>query len=151
MSVYSNEVVVSNTPDVAIPAGVNVNNFPATQPISGSVSVSNFPATQPVSGTVSISGTVATTVGGVATATTTQITSNSSNQTLLASNANRKKAIFFFSSGVWDVKLGATASPTSRMLRINASNTLLEVTNYTGIIDAICTTNSKIVDVTEIA
>ncbi len=32
---------------------VNVSNFPATQPVSGSVSVSNFPATQPVSGSVS--------------------------------------------------------------------------------------------------
>lgn len=31
---------------------VLVENFPGTQPISGSVSVSNFPATQPVSGTV---------------------------------------------------------------------------------------------------
>lgn len=59
---------------------VSVNNFPATQPVSGtvavsaiagalpagsnalgSVSVSNFPATQPVSGTVSISGSVAVT------------------------------------------------------------------------------------------
>jgi hypothetical protein len=34
---------------------VNVGNFPASQPVSGSVSVSNFPATQPVSGTVSVS------------------------------------------------------------------------------------------------
>ena len=31
---------------------IDVDNFPATQPISGSVSVSNFPATQPISGTV---------------------------------------------------------------------------------------------------
>lgn len=33
---------------------VNVLNFPATQPVSGTVSVSNLPSTQPVSGTVSI-------------------------------------------------------------------------------------------------
>jgi hypothetical protein len=31
-----------------------VNNFPATQPISGTVGVSNFPATQPISGTVGV-------------------------------------------------------------------------------------------------
>ena len=31
---------------------VDVDNFPATQPVSGTVAVSNFPATQPVSGTV---------------------------------------------------------------------------------------------------
>lgn len=29
-----------------------INNFPATQPVSGTVAVSNFPVTQPVSGTV---------------------------------------------------------------------------------------------------
>lgn len=34
------------------PLTVAVNNFPATQPVSGTVAVSNFPATQPVSGTV---------------------------------------------------------------------------------------------------
>jgi hypothetical protein len=33
---------------------VDVDNFPATQPISGTVAVSNFPATQPVSGTVAV-------------------------------------------------------------------------------------------------
>lgn len=37
---------------------VTVQNFPATQPVSGSVSVSNFPSTQPVSGTVGVSGNV---------------------------------------------------------------------------------------------
>lgn len=31
---------------------VNVGNFPATQPVSGTVAVSNFPGTQPVSGAV---------------------------------------------------------------------------------------------------
>jgi len=39
---------------------VEVLNFPATQPISGSVSVSNFPASQPISGSVTISNFPAT-------------------------------------------------------------------------------------------
>jgi hypothetical protein len=39
----------------ASPLPVTVNNFPATQPVSGAVSVSNLPATQPVSGTVAVS------------------------------------------------------------------------------------------------
>lgn len=46
--------VTANFPAVQV---VSVNNFPATQPVSGSVSVSNFPATQPVSGSISITGT----------------------------------------------------------------------------------------------
>lgn len=33
---------------------VSVNNFPASQPVSGSVAVTNLPATQPVSGTVNV-------------------------------------------------------------------------------------------------
>jgi hypothetical protein len=34
---------------------VDVDNFPATQPVSGTIAVSNFPGTQPISGSVSIS------------------------------------------------------------------------------------------------
>lgn len=39
---------------------VNVDNFPTTQPVSGSISISNFPATQPVSGSISVSNFPAT-------------------------------------------------------------------------------------------
>lgn len=54
------DVVVTNTPlavSVSGTAGtidVHVDNFPSTQPVSGSVSVSNFPSVQSVSGTVNI-------------------------------------------------------------------------------------------------
>lgn len=51
-------------------SSVNVTNFPATQPVSGTVtaSISNFPGTQPVSGTVAAtqSGSWADTVTGAA-------------------------------------------------------------------------------------
>ncbi len=40
----SQEVTFPSAQDVAIPGGVNVGNFPATQPVSGTVSVGNFPA-----------------------------------------------------------------------------------------------------------
>jgi len=40
---------------------VKVENFPATQPVSGSVAVNNFPATQPVSGTVSANASLPST------------------------------------------------------------------------------------------
>lgn len=167
MSVFSPEVEVTNVPDVTVTAGVSVNNFPATQPVSGSVSVSNLPATQPVSGTVAvsnpgltdtelratpvpISGSVTTTPLAASSSTVAQVTSNGSNQTLLAANANRKKAILSFNSGIWDIKLGATASPTSRTYHISAA-TVIEIPVWTGIIDAICTTSGKLVDVTELA
>lgn len=45
-----------DTGDVA----VRVENFPATQSVSGTVAVSNLPATQPVSGTVSVNNFPAT-------------------------------------------------------------------------------------------
>jgi hypothetical protein len=44
-------------------SSVAVNNFPATQPVSGTVAVSNFPATQPVSGTVAATQSGTWTVG----------------------------------------------------------------------------------------
>lgn len=153
MSAFTNEIT----------GDVSVNNFPATQPVSGTVNVGNFPGTQPVSGTVTVQqatgtnlhvtvdGTVATTTGGGSTATTTQISSTGSNQTLLAANASRKRAYFYFTSGVWDIKLGATASATSRLMRVDAQKFLLEIGGYTGQIDAICTTTAKLVDVTEVA
>lgn len=49
-------VTVNNFPATQLVSGaVSVNNFPATQPVSGSVSVNNFPSTQPISGSVSVS------------------------------------------------------------------------------------------------
>lgn len=44
--------------DVAVPEGVNVNNFPASQTVNGSVGVSNFPSSQTVNGTVDVGNTV---------------------------------------------------------------------------------------------
>jgi len=44
----------------ANPLPVSVDNFPATQDVSGTVSVDNFPATQDVSGTVSVDNFPAT-------------------------------------------------------------------------------------------
>lgn len=149
MSAFTNEVIgpLTDTELRAVPV-----------PVSGSVSVSNFPATQ----NVNVTGTVETeikndsgnpipvVIGVSAAASTTQVTSNSANQTLLAANVNRKKLILFFLNGVWDVKLGATASAISRLMRISSSNYYLEITGYTGQVDAICTTSGKFVDATEL-
>lgn len=164
--IYSPDVQVDNPVSVA-GGTISVDNFPATQPVSGNVSVSNLPATQPVSGTVSVgnfpsiqpvSGTVSAVVSGAVSTTPvvsssaniTQVVSNSSSQVLLPANGSRKKVILFFNSGVWFVKLGATASNTSFTYGISSANTTVEVTTWTGPIDAICTTNGKLVNVTEL-
>jgi hypothetical protein len=81
--------------------------------------------------------------------TVTQITSTGANQTLLATNLNRKKAILFFETGLWSVKFGAVASATSKTYMVASSNTTIEVPVWVGQIDAICTTSGKLVDVTE--
>jgi hypothetical protein len=72
---------------------VDVDNFPATQPISGTIAVSNFPATQPISGTVAatqsgtwnlnnISGTITLPTGAATAA--NQTTANTSLATIAA-------------------------------------------------------------------
>jgi hypothetical protein len=150
----------------------------ATQPVSGTffqttqpVSIATMPSTpvtgtfwqttQPVSGPltdtqlratpVPVSGSVSTTPVTSTTSSVTQVTSTGSNQTLLVSNVNRIQAVLYFESGIWYVKLGATASSASLTYKVSASNTVIEIPPmYTGIIDAICTTAGKLVDVTSL-
>src|ERR1035437_7057313 len=93
---------------------------------------------------------VATVPTAALTSTVAQITSTGSSQVLLAANAARKKAILYFSSGVWFVKLGAGASATSFTYGVTSSNPTIEVTPWAGEIDAICTTSGKLVNVTEV-
>jgi hypothetical protein len=59
--VVSGDVNVSNLPAIQPVSGaVTVSNLPSTQQIAGSVSVSNLPSTQPISGSVSVSNLPAT-------------------------------------------------------------------------------------------
>lgn len=62
-----------------------------TVPVSGPLTDAQLRATP-----VPISGAVSTTPLSASTSAITQITSTGANQTLLAANASRKKAIFFF-------------------------------------------------------
>lgn len=177
MSVHTDDVIISNTPLPIDGNNPNPVTVGGSVSVSGSVSVGNFPATQPISGTVTgnqgspntpanswpvevtdgtnVLGTSAhplQTISAVAsTSTVIQITSTGSNQVLLASNANRKKAILYFTSGIWSIKLGAGASSTSFTYQSNTANTTIEVTNWNGEIDAICTTSGKLVNVTELS
>lgn len=146
------------TPEVS-PIPLPVDGSGVTQPVSGTVTANAGTGTFNTNGLtdaelratpVPISGSVSTTPLAASSSTVTQITSTGSNQTLLASNANRKKAVLFFNSGIWDIKFGATASATSRTIRVSSSSFYYEIDTYTGIIDAICTTAGKLVDVTEL-
>lgn len=134
-------------PEVELPGGVNVNNFPATQPVSGTVNVGNFPATQPVSGAVSVNNFPN---GSVSTATVTSVAVNPTTPvTLVASNSNRIKTIIHNETGTLFVKLGSAASLTSYSYRL-PGNVTLEVTNYTGDITAIKQTGTSNALVTEL-
>lgn len=124
------------TPEVQVNDGVNVNNFPATQPISGTVSVDNFPATQNVAVTNTPTVSVNNFPGAsTATATVTSVSVTTSSTTLSASNASKTGVIVHNESGTMFVKLGTTASSTSYSYRLTANSTV-EISGYHGIITA---------------
>lgn len=180
MSVFTSDVTVeagsTNIPVTVVtplPAGTNqvghvvldtgsttvVSNFPATQPVSGTVAVSNFPATQPVSGTVSatqgtspwvVSGTVTTSAPASSSCTITRVATSTTAVTLLAANANRKKAIIMTETGTSNyVAFGSTATATNYTYLLGA-NTVLEVTVWTGSISLIRSSGTGNVQVTEL-
>ena len=144
---------------------IAVTNFPATQPISGTVAVSNFPATQPVSGTVTavgpltdaqlratpvpVSGTLSTSPASSGSATVSNVSVGVSSTTLLAANASRLRAIIHNESGTLFVKYGTGASSTSYTYRLVAQ-TVLEASQYTGIITAVKQSGTSAVLCTEI-
>ncbi len=166
MAIWSPEVNVDNPVVIDPSSTISVSNFPATQPvsgsvsISGSVSVSNFPATQPVSGPltdtqlratpVPISGSVSTTplISSSATVAQVVLTTNT-NATLLAANANRKKAILYAPKNTLYIKFGATASATSFTYVVTAMSTTLEINNWAGQIDVFSTVGQT-VNITEL-
>lgn len=164
-NVFSSEVTVTNP--------ISVDNFPATQPVSGTVAVSNFPATQPVSatdldirdlnsatdsvavtdggGSVTIDGTVAVSNfpgGSSATANVTNVSVGASSTLLIASNASRKFVLLHNEAGTLFVKYGSGASSTSYSLRLTA-NTSATISQYTGDVYAIKASGTSAVLVTE--
>jgi hypothetical protein len=122
-------------------ATVTVDNWPATQPVSGTF----WQTTQPVSGTfwqstqpVSIAAIVTTKETRAATTAVTSVNDSAANQTLLASNANRLGATIHNDSTVaLYLKLGATASLTSFTVKMAADSYFEVPYGYTGIIDGI--------------
>lgn len=124
-----------------------------TQPVSGTVTANAGTGTFLVDGsahTQPISGSVTTTPVVSNTATITQSTVTTSNSTILASNASRKKAIIFVASSTVLIKFGATASTASFTYKITGNNTTVEITTWTGQLDAITTAGTSLVTVTEL-
>lgn len=139
MSAFSNEVVVNNFPVDNALTDTQLRASPV--PVSGPLTDVQLRATPvPVSSTPVTSNS----------STVTQISSTGVNQTLLAANANRKKAFLHFTNGTWYVKFGTTASATSRTYVVPNTAFDIEVTVWTGQIDAFCTSSGKLVDVTEL-
>ena len=86
---------------------------------------------------VPISGSVTTTPLTSSSATVTQVSlPASTNTTVLAANGSRKKAIIFCPKAAVFFKLGAGASGTSFTYKTPGADSILEVTIYTGQIDA---------------
>ncbi len=154
MSVFSSDVVVDNT--------VLVDGSAVTQPISGAVSVSNFPATQPVSGTVTVQqptgsnlhvavdGTVNVLTAVATTAVITTVTQpNTTDTLLLAANANRKSAIIFLPKSGTSIAFDSSASATHFTYKTGATNTIITVTGYTGVIHSFGAADT--INVTELA
>lgn len=115
--------------------------------------VDNFPATQPVSGTVSISGTVATLGVQPSSAAVTSVASSATVVTILASNASRRGAfIFNNSTAILYIKFGTAASLISFTLPM-AANSYYEVPSaiYTGVITGIWAAANGNAAVTEVS
>jgi hypothetical protein len=126
-----------------------------TQPVSGTVAVSSIGGTVAVTQSTSpwvISGNV--TIGGGATATITQVSvTNAVSVTLLASNADRKKAIFTIPTIGTALFIGfaaTTNTTTTFTYKLVSNNSVLEVEDYTGVISAIATGTTDVVTITEI-
>lgn len=172
MSLYSPDVQVDNP--VTVSGGtISVDNFPASQPVIGPLTDAQLrstpvpvsgPATDaqlratplPVSGPLTDAQLRATPVPVVTapttsnTATVSQVAMTAStNTTLLASNPNRKRAIIYTVKQPVYVKFGATASATSFTYAITTANSTLEISVWTGQIDAF-STQGQTVSVTEL-
>ncbi len=160
MPIFTPDVVVDNV--VSIDGGnataVKTDGSAVVQPVSGSVSVSGsvtvanpgLTDTQLRATPVPISGTVSTTALVATASNITQVVlTNNTNATLLTINSSRIKAIIFVPSQTLQIKLGATASTTSFTYKATAANTTIEITGYTGRIDAFGT--GQTVTITELS
>ena len=102
-------------------------------PVSGPLTDAQLRATPvPVTATIAVSST--------ATVTRFTVTTNA---TLLASNASRKRFVIFNENAILYVKFGATATTTSYTIQL-LKNSTFEYEGYTGQVDAISSGSSPV-------
>lgn len=139
MPLFTNENLVTGS--------VDVNNFPAVQPVSdngGSLTVDG-----PLTNTELRATPVPVSEGGVGSATVTRVTVNTTAVTLAASNSSRRRLVVHNETGTLFVKYGTSASATDYTWRLTA-NTVVEIIGFTGEVTAIKATGSSFAQVTEI-
>ncbi len=118
----------------ATPTGTQDVNLVSTipVPVTGPLTDTQLRATP-----VPISGTVSTTALVSSTSNITQVVlTNNTNATLLSPNASRIRAIIFVPSQTLQIKLGAVASTTSFTYKVTSAGTTIEISGWTGRIDA---------------
>lgn len=145
-------VDAAGTNKAAIDASGNlqakINNFPATQTVSGSVSVSNFPATQPVSGSVSVSNFPATQNVNVTNANTNgQATMANSAPVVIASNQSPVPVSQPVSSTGTITSVAGTITANTQLLAANTNRKGMMIYNESSAVlylafSASCSTTS---------
>ena len=144
------------TGTVSLPTGaatestLSTLNGKVTACDTGSVTLASqsnpFTSALPISdngGSITVDGTITAEAETVSTSSVTRISASASSVTVLASNANRKLAVFVNDSDkIAYVKLGGTASTISYTYKLLPNN-MLELAQpvYTGIVDAIWETS----------
>lgn len=125
---------------------------------AANVTVTNFPSTYAVTQSTSpwvISGTVTASGLPVACATPTlaNTSASASSVTVLAANANRKKAFFYNdSTSVCYLKFGSSASSTSFTHKLQPDDNFIEdgLSVYTGIVTAVWASATGTLRTTEV-
>jgi hypothetical protein len=125
LSTLDGKVTACNTGAVTLAS--QANPFTSALPISDD------------GGSITVDGTVTAEAETVSISSVTSTTASASSVTVLASNANRKLAVFVNDSDkIAYVKLGGTASTTSYSYKLQPNSTLeLAQPVYTGVVDAI--------------
>jgi hypothetical protein len=125
LSTLDGKVTACNTGAVTLAS--QANPFTSALPISDD------------GGSITVDGTVTAEAETVSISSVTSATASASSVTVLASNANRKLAVFVNDADkIAYVKLGATASTTSYSYKLQPNSTLeLAQPVYTGVVDAI--------------
>lgn len=159
-------VVVDNP--VTVAGGIiSVDNFPSTQPVSGSVSVTgtvdsnitnaSLAVTGPLTDAelratpVAVTGTVATTAAITTTSVVAQVSvPNSGSTVVLASDPATRRVIIFVATKAVLLKLGVGATSTSFTYSLPVNSTL-EISGWTGNIEAIGVGGTSNVNVTKLS